>query len=993
MTTLEQSPLVLRLFGPMEALVNGVSIASPRTRKAMWLLALLVLRGGTETERKWLAALLWPDSTDELALYNLRRYLTMLRDLLGPEADRILTPTPRSLSLDLQGAEVDVITFDRCIEAGHRAALTKAVGLYRGSLLEGCGEEWAPAEREARQQAYIGAVIELAAAAQEEKRYKDAEGLLRRAIQEDPFRDSLYGALMETLAATGDYSEAVLVYRDLRTLLRNELNAEPSADCAEIFKRIRAEAKQSTGSEVPFVRLPTSNRIVSSSLPQPPTPLIGREDDLQQVRVRLVQSRLVTMTGSGGVGKTRLALQVAKDVEKEFADGAYFVDLAPVQDGGNVEAAIARTIGVREEPPRAIRDTLQESLRQRDALLVLDNCEHLVESAAVCAASLLASCPSVRILATSRRPLAISGESLWRVPSLTLPEEVQVAPPGESRLSAIASSGAVRLFAERAAESAPGFALTEENATTIARICRRLDGIPLALELAAARLRAMTVEQVDERLERQFRAITSGPAGPVPRHQSMSAAIEWSYDLLNEAERTLLRRLSIFAGGFSLEAAEEVCGSHGDADVLETLFRLLDHSLVMFEEDQGAGRYYLLEPVRKYAWDRLVENVEDTDMTARHRRYFLDLAESAAERMIGPGEAAWVQLLDQEHDNLRAALRSSTDPREKVRLTAAVWRFWLHKGHYGEGRGWLEQALFQDQIASEAVASSTRGYAVLLWKQGEQRAALLQMTKAQALYEELGDRRGVANVLNDAALILMELGEDETARKQLEESLAMAREIDNSVGEAFIVGNLGSLALRSADLDRAQRLLEESEVLLRAAGCEQTIGGTLRDLAQIAVSRKEYERARTLLERSIEIHARFGHRENLAISACRLGAVTVALGDLKAARHHFETGLAEWRGLGSRRGLATALTGFAHLASAEGDYARAAGLFAAAEALRESLRFPLAPVWREEHQRRLDAVRSALTEEEFTTAWERGRKLSADEAIKLTYPGPWDLHR
>jgi predicted ATPase/DNA-binding SARP family transcriptional activator len=988
MTTTEESPLVLRLFGPMEALVHGTPISSPRTRKAMWLLALLALQGDTEADRRWLAALLWPDSTDELALYNLRRYLTLLRDLLGPEAGRIQTPTPRSLSLDLRGASVDVVTFDQCIAVGDHAALRMAVGLYRGQLLEGCADEWVPADREARQQAYIGAVIQLATAAKVEKRYKEAEVFLRRAIKEDPFRDSLYGALMEALAATGDYSQAVLVYRDLRTLLRNELNAEPSPECAEMFKRIRAGARQSTVAFVPALRPRQPDRTVSPGLPQPPTRLIGRDDDLQKVKARLSQSRLVTMTGSGGVGKTRLALQVAREIEEEFTDGAYFVDLAPVQEGGNVEAAIARTLGVREEPPRAIRETLLESLRPRDALLVLDNCEHLIESAALCAASLLASCASVRILATSRRPLTISGESLWRVPSLALPDEARLTTPSTLPLTAISSSGAVRLFVERAAESVPGFALTQDNAPIVARICRRLDGIPLALELAAARLRAMTLEQVDERLERQFSAITSGPAGRVPRHQSMSAAIEWSYDLLDEAERALLRRLSIFAGGFSLEAAEQICRSeHEEGQVLETLFRLLDHSLVMFEEDRGAGRYDLLEPVRKYAWDRLISNGEEMAVALRHRQFFLDLAESAAERMIGHGEAEWVQLLDQEHDNLRAALRSSSEPLEKLRLTAAIWRFWLHKGQYEEGRGWLEQALAYDHPISQALAASTRGYAVMRWKQGDQRAALLYMSKAQAMYDQLGDRRGVASALNDSALILSEVGDDEAARTNLEESLAICRGIGNTVGEAFVVGNLGTLALRSADLDRAKRLLEESEQLLRAAGCEQTIGGTLRDLAQIAVSRKEYDRARGLLERSIEIHLRFGHRENVALSACRLGAVTVALGDLGAARLHLQTGLTEWRGLGSRRGLATALTGFAHLAAAEGDMARAAHLFGASEALREALNFPLAPVWREEHERRIEAVRSALTEQEFARAWQDGRRMTADEAIGQTYPG------
>ncbi|MEJ7816454.1 MAG: AAA family ATPase, partial [Rubrobacter sp.] len=425
---------------------------------------------------------------------------------------------------------------------------------------------------------------------------------------------------------------------------------------------------------------------LTNNLPLELSSFVGREKELAEVKRLLEDTRLLTLTGAGGCGKTRLALAIASELLEGFEDGVWMVELVPLADPSLVPQAVASTLGVREEPGRSPTETLSDYLGSKKLLLVLDNCEHLIEACAALAETLLRSCSELRVLATSREALGITGEVAWPVPSLSLPDlrrlpAVESLPQYESAL----------LFVERAEAVKPDFALTEQNAPAVAQVCYRLDGIPLAIELAAARVKVLPVEQISERLDDCFRLLAAGSRTAMPRHRTLHATMDWSHELLPEAERTLFRRLSVFSGGFSLDAAEWVCaGEELERDEgLELLSHLVDKSLVVAREEGGEARYRLLETVRQYGWERLSESDEAVEFRERHAGYYLALAEEAEPELKREGQVAWLERLERERDNLRAAMRwllGRGELEEVARLGWALWLFWGIRAHFAEGR-------------------------------------------------------------------------------------------------------------------------------------------------------------------------------------------------------------------------------------------------------------------------------------------------------------------
>jgi DNA-binding SARP family transcriptional activator len=543
------STLSLRLFGPFTGVVHGQPLPKPRSRKETWLLALLALHADAPLERTWFTETLWPDALGEAASYNLRRSLYGLRVALGPEADRLLAPTPRTLRLDLTGADCDVASFDAAVRRGDEASLKEAVALYSGPLLLGCPEEWAFPERQSRERAVVGALETLAASARARGNLAEAAAQLGRALEIDPFRETALRLLLETLAAQQNHAAVTTAYQAYRRRLRDELNVDPAPETIALFRQLQMEARQ------PATPKPSAPEAVpspqaSTHLPTPLTALIGRVQETEAVAAALDDARLVTLTGTGGVGKTRLALAVAHKLASEFADGAWFADLAPLADPKLMVQAVLTALGAREAPGRSPSEALAEFLRPKRLLLVLDNCEHLVMACAHLSRALLEQCPGLHILATSREPLGVAGEVQWRVPSLSLPGDAATG---------TAESEAVRLFVARVRQARPGWKPTEAEYAAVAAIVLRLDGLPLAIEMAAARMRALPVGQIASRLGDAFRLLSGPGGGPVPRQQTLRATLDWSWDLLSEDEKALLARLSVFAGGWTLEAAEAVC--------------------------------------------------------------------------------------------------------------------------------------------------------------------------------------------------------------------------------------------------------------------------------------------------------------------------------------------------------------------------------------------------------------------------------------------------
>lgn len=669
------------------------------------------------------------------------------------------------------------------------------------------------------------------------------------------------------------------------------------------------------------------------NLPARPTSFIGRERELEEVQRLFAATRLLTLSGVGGVGKTRLALEMAAGLLSSFPDGVCFVDLAPLADPGLVVTTLAQAVGLRDAGSRPLAKRLEVYLRPRTLLLVLDNCEHVVEACARLAESLLRVCPDLRILATSRQPFRIQGEMAWRVPSLTLPE----AAAGTS-LDVVMRSESGRLFLERARAARPDFAVTDAGNRAIATICRRLDGIPLALELAAARIAALSVDEIARRLSDRFRFLIRGSPAALPRHQTLRGMIDWSYEWLSEAEQTLFRRLSVFPGEFELEAAEAICegGRIARDDVCDLLARLVDQSLVVPEERDGELRYRVLETIRQYGAERLREAGEETDVRRRHRDVFLALAERADREQHGPECALWFARLEREIDNLRLALdwcRTESGAAETgLGMADALFRFWETRGHLHEGQDWLAQFLLRAGADAGVVRARALGSAsyLTLWL-GDHAAAAAFGEEGLALARAGGDQLCHARVARQYGFVLLWTGKLERAAALLEESLRAARETGDRSLASMALANLGEVARQRREYDRAEALLSEALALAREQQDPWCVAVHFSVLGRVAWSRGQHEPAAGFMRESLKLLWAMEHRRVISVQLEGLGWVATA-----------------------------------------GHPSRAAYLLAAAEAVRESIGITLVPGQRAEHDRAVSESRTRLGDAAFQAAWAAG---------------------
>lgn len=680
----------------------------------------------------------------------------------------------------------------------------------------------------------------------------------------------------------------------------------------------------------------------SHNLPVQLTSFVGRETEAAELQHLIGTNRLLTLVGTGGCGKTRLALHVAGRMRAEFPDGIWFVELAPIRDGGLIAWAVAGALDLTERPRRPLVETIAIHLAGKRCLLLVDNCEHLVDGCAELAETLLRACPSLTILATSRQALNAPGESLWRVPSLSLPDQVRPAAAADW-----SASDAVRLFVERARLGRPDFAL-DENAETVAQICRRLDGIPLALELAAVRLRAMPVWEVLARLEDRFQLLDAGAPRTVPRQQTLRGTIDWSHDLLTTAEQILFRRISVFRGGFDLPAAESVCGGDGlePQDVLGLVIRLVDRSLVLAEESrQGQARYRFLETMSQYATERLRESGEEETVSERHAGYVLALVETDS-AFGGPRQSAWLELIAGDHDNTRAALDwlIRHDPGRALRLAGALGWFWFLRGLAGEGRSRLEAALDAAPQPTAARARALNWAGSLARHQGDYAVALDHLNEALALARQLGDVPLVAEVLHRRGTCLYERGDYAAAQTDLETSLALCRELGDRHAAAGVLGLLGVLAHHRGDLGLARARTEESLPMHRASSDVYATSQSLAVLGRIALQQADYGLARASL----------------------LDAISLA------------------RRLGNTFGLFLALEGWAGLDAVRGRPERALRLAAAVSVARDATGTMLAQHWQATTARWLEIAWTRLSAPAAEAAWEAGRRLTLEQAIDET---------
>jgi len=676
-----------------------------------------------------------------------------------------------------------------------------------------------------------------------------------------------------------------------------------------------------------------------NNLPEQLTSFIGRDTEIAEIEGLLTKTRVLTVTGSGGSGKTRLCLQVAAHSFEQFPDGVWFVEFAPLADPALVPQTVSTVLGLKERPGESITQTLLEHIKYKQLLLLLDNCEHLLDRCASLANLLARQCPRITILATSREPLGIAGERTYRVPSLSLPDRKQAPTP-----NTLSQYESVQLFIDRALLVRQDFQVSNNNAPAVASLCYHLDGIPLAIELAAARMRSLSVEEIDAKLDQRFRLLTGGSRTALPRQQTLRALIDWSYDLLRDPEKQLLQRLSVFAGGWTLAAVEAVC-TDDDAEgaaALDLLTSLADKSLVLAEQTNGHSRFGMLETVHRYACERLAERGGGDAVRQRHQDYFLALAEEAEPNLKGADQAVWLQCLEAEHENLRAALDwSLTDAgsAKGVRLCGALHRFWEARGHLSEGREWCERVLRKargdERTRERAKALFSAG--ALSLHQGDYPAAGALLQESLAIRREVGERSAIAASLNTLGSVAHDQGDYPKARALYEESLAIRRGLGDRGGVADSLNNLGGVAHSQGDYAGARALLEESLAIQRELGDRGGIAASLNNLGYLAHNEGDYARARALHEECLAISRELEDRFLIAASLSNMGDVAGEMRDYPAAEALFVQSLAIRRELGDQRGIAVSLSNLGNVAQEQRDDPRARVLHEESLAIRRVL--------------------------------------------------------
>ncbi len=721
-----------------------------------------------------------------------------------------------------------------------------------------------------------------------------------------------------------------------------------------------------------------------NNLPHQLSTFVGRTQEIADAEARLATTSILTLTGPGGVGKTRLALEVGAQVVDAFPDGVWFVELGTLDDGTLIGDTIASALELKHANAGAT-PVLVEALSERRMLMILDNCEHLLDPIVEIADALLRRCKDLRIIATSREALGMAGEALMPVPSMSLPEPGGADSP--EGLEHLATCDAVRLFLDRGRSVMPGFGLTEENADAIAQICLRLDGIPLAVELAAARVRSLPPHQIATRLDHRFRLLTGGSRTALPRHRTLRAAMDWSFDMLPEAEQALLPRLSAFAGSFSLDAAEAVAsGGPVDRDeMIDLLARLIDKSLLIADEGSAEARYRMLETIRDYAQERLVESGDAPTIYAHHRDWFVELVQQARPGFFtGAEQAQWLARLSEDHDNLRAALRwSDEDPdgaSAELSLASGLWRFWEIRGHLAEGSGWLERALARTggEISARR-ASGLTGAGILASLRGDHAGAVAAHEASLLLHRELGNPLAVAAACNNVANAAIEQGNFARARELYREGIELTRAAGDQQSVGFSLLNLADLTARQGDVAEADKLYAESIATFEGIGDQWGVAQATSRLALVSRRRGDLAAARARYNEAMELYRRLGDRRAEARMLAGLGDVAAHEGDPAAAAAVYRESLSLRSQLGDRIGVASMFERLAGVADAQPE--RAARLIGMAIALRESIGAPLTPAAAAELDQFLAGLRQSLGPDVLQRVMAEGRQASPQAAV------------
>jgi predicted ATPase/DNA-binding SARP family transcriptional activator/Tfp pilus assembly protein PilF len=992
--------LKVRLIGKFDIQYDGHPVILS-SRAAQSLFAYLILTAGTLHRREKLAGILWPEESEQKARTYLRHELWRIRKAL-PKASNAEYLLADNLTVGFNQSSAywfDVAALKNLSDQATADETIVRLSFYDDELLPGFYEDWVVSEREQLQVLFEQKIACLLDMLEKEQRWQDMLKWAERWVSLAQAPEAAYRALMVAYDALGDHTKVVSAYERCKQALR-ELDLEPSERTrALVFKR--------------------SSKL---KIPLPLTSFIGREKELKEVAHLFSKSRLVTLTGSGGVGKTRLAIQVVAEVLDLFPDGVWFLDLTPLSDPALIANTLATLLGLQEFGPQPVADLLVKYFRSRTALVIFDNCEHLIEPSSQLIHSLLTTCEALSILATSREALRVAGEVSYRVPSLAVPRaDIQLA------VNDFADIESVRLFTERAASISPDFALNAHNVFDIARICQRLDGIPLAIELAAARTNLLSIQQILTGLDDRFHLLSRGLRSALPRHQTLRAMIEWSYDLLTEKERILFRRLAVFAGTWTQEAAEEVCSGNGIelSEVLDLLSQLVNKSLLLVEPSQtGETRYHALETIRQYTREKLIESGEEQAVREKYTRWFVELAERAEPNLSGHGQLEWAERIEQELDNLRAAMEWSlyNDFDLGLRIVNALLRFWDMRDHRIECFHYVEHLFRAGRLDTTPLHARSLAYAAFLAISPATTEQMITLAKAgERMSREVGDQEGLAVSLGvfaqlriwqgerEQALRLYEenmalledsrnlwlkyltrsaigwtsqtLGDYERANACFQEALAWSRENGDLEFRHYVLSCFGWLAFEESHYEQALEYFQESVSLARLCKNKLAQSITLRGMGETNILLEQYTQAKTLLEESLLIERELGNPWNPAWTFRLLGRAARLQGDFQQAWNYYVEGLRLGQTGVSRTNLIWCLIALAELAVLNNQPKQAASLLGTAEAIPELDR-ELSPPERLEWQALSKTIRNQLDgESSYASNYEAGKRMSLEEVV------------
>lgn len=1008
--------LALHLLGPPQLYLDEKSISFNR-RKSLALMAYLSMERD-QHRRESLSALLWPDTSQSSAFKNLRQVLWEIQQILGE--DWLITDRETVCLNDHADIWLDAGEFDSLIMQSESQEhislrlplLADAAGLYRHHFLAGFSlkdahpfNDWAFAVSEGLRSKLANVLRRLSEDYLDLGQARQAVPHARRLVSLDPLNESAHRQLMEVYLQAGEHSAALKQYQTCEQILRRELNLDPQPETRELYKKIRK------GDTKP-IQVEKQSRPVAPKHNLPPklSTFIGREKQQDEIIQLLAKSRIVTLAGTGGIGKTTLSVQVGQKLLPYYSDGVWFIAFDALAEPRLVPQTVGSIFDIREGGTRSITERLTEFLQKKTALLIFDNCEHLLEVCATLATTLLGNCPDLKILATSRETLNVAGEAVYYMPSLSIPE-------GEEAVEDIIQYESIRLFAERATLALSSFQLTKENAQTILEICRKVDGIPLAIELAAARVNILKEEEILEQLEASFALLASDSRSILPRHQTLQASMDWGWGLLEELEQVFLRQLSVFAGGWTLESAQAVC----DRDILDLTSALVRKSLIVVDRKIESGtRYHFHEMVRQFVYKKLQDAGEEATVRTRHLKYFLVLTEQAEVELRGPSRVDWMERLDEERNNLRAALAwaDDTDVEAGLYLSSRLMRYW-ESSNLPEGNRWLKNFIHKPETKNfpRARAYALHTYAWLLtWLQKFDEAYSVA-DECLILFRADGDWQGEVDSLIILANILQFKDEmersNEIGKLALEYSQSMGdiwrqanalnylgwghadpeikfdywkkainlyREVGDQINLANLLGLLGQFQVLNGEFETGEKNLDEA-LLLWQSNRKANIWENPKIAKSLILSMHgEYEQARTLLE---EVKAASQETGNLMASLwaeARLGYVSFHSGSLNEARQLLGESARNFVRGGNTIGAIFALEGLAGLDATVGKNERAARLIGWADAARQKIPDIRPAIEQADIDLSMAACMARMGEQALSEAYAAGREMTLEEA-------------